>query len=111
MAGQQERFLFETVYLEATQRLPSPRFVKGCRRKTLIIDRGSTITSPFKTDTLDYESSRKIKVESIRRTEYGTHEFKYRNCWQKIRQIREAIGLSRPKFADLLGVPNHPEEL
>lgn len=57
--------------------------MKGCRRKTLIIDRGSTITSPFKTDTLDYESSRKIKVESIRRTEYGTHEFKYRNCWQE----------------------------
>jgi len=49
--------------------------VKGCRRKTLIIDRGSTITSPFKTDTLDYESSRKIKVESIRRTEYDLHKF------------------------------------
>ncbi len=24
---------------------------------------------------------------------------------KKIRQIREAVGLSRPKFADLLGVP------
>ncbi len=31
---------------------------------------------------------------------------------KKIRQIREAVGLSRPKFADLLGVPPHnPEKL
>ena len=36
MAGQQEKVSFQTVYLEATQRLPSRGFVKGCRRKTLI---------------------------------------------------------------------------
>ena len=33
-------------------------------------------------------------------------EFKYRNCWQEDPSDPwAAVGLSRPKFADLLGVP------